>query len=771
MMLRSVRMENFRRHERTHIELGDDDRTIVVAGNNGAGKSTIIEAITYGLVGEGRQGGRNLDRLVRRGAELEGMEVELVFDIDNATYRVVRRREGKTASAILCVNDQPLVEGTRHVTAAIEDILGMDSQGVRLAVVAQQKELDMLVRMGGPQRAKALGRLLRLDALSRARDDARQQWRIAQSALEAIPHAADLGELAARVATNKAAHLRAQAAENECRAAVANIDAQLATTGGIDAAYQAGREQLAAATATVAAVRLELSRIEAEQNNIIVPDSLGEIQPMSVLERQATELEHKIAHAEAAQRIGEQRRIVIGEIERAEVHETELRTLLNSGTAAFWQETAAGHRGVAKSARDKAADAAQRREQAREDLGSARSETDSWRRRRAALDELGAVCVNCGQDVPHDHLDAQVREADEKIVECTTAEQAIIKQGVAVRDEWQHHESAAQEAETAAAKADTAALQAASAEGELVETVRRLETLRGQIERLISDEYDIDSLYQRKGEITIAVMNARASSERQKERETAMGRIADLALAIADCRTRLADATGAQTAAQIDTTMEAAFKERQTLLDSHRAELEMLGVLCAQTADARSSEAAAQAELRQANELVGARRAQQTEGVNAANAQRLLGDVEQHLGGQIRPLLEGSVSDILCKMSAGRFTSVRVNPEYDITVLDDGAYRNLSELSGGEADLCALALRLGLSDVICSRNGGVGFLILDEVFGSQDGARRESILTALRALRGTYGQIWCISHVGGLDDAADRVITVELDENGTAHVS
>jgi DNA repair exonuclease SbcCD ATPase subunit len=178
-VITKLRLTNFRRHENTVINLGPEDATVVVSGLNGAGKSTIIESIVYALVGEGRHGARSLDRLVRRGAEIEGMEVELEFSIDNTSYRILRRREGKNASAVLCVNGQATVEGSRHVTNAVEDILGMDSQGIRLAVVAYQKELDLLVSLSGAARSKAIGRLLRLDAIAKARDDARNAWRVA----------------------------------------------------------------------------------------------------------------------------------------------------------------------------------------------------------------------------------------------------------------------------------------------------------------------------------------------------------------------------------------------------------------------------------------------------------------------------------------------------------------------------------------------------------------------------------------------------------------
>jgi exonuclease SbcC len=92
--------------------------------------------------------------------------------------------------------------------------------------------------------------------------------------------------------------------------------------------------------------------------------------------------------------------------------------------------------------------------------------------------------------------------------------------------------------------------------------------------------------------------------------------------------------------------------------------------------------------------------------------------------------------------------------------------RQISDLSGGEIDLISLAVRLGLSSVVSERHGsgGIGFLILDECFGSQDTGRRTSIMNALRNLKSSHGQIFLISHVGGLEDSADAVVDVEVDE-------
>jgi exonuclease SbcC len=108
--------------------------------------------------------------------------------------------------------------------------------------------------------------------------------------------------------------------------------------------------------------------------------------------------------------------------------------------------------------------------------------------------------------------------------------------------------------------------------------------------------------------------------------------------------------------------------------------------------------------------------------------------------------------------------------DYNVFVQDRGVQRPITELSGGEIDLVALAVRLGLASVVSERHGsgGAGFLILDECFGSQDPSRRMSILNALRGLKQTHGQIFLISHVGGLEDAADAVIEVEIDDDANA---
>ncbi len=72
----------------------------------------------------------------------------------------------------------------------------------------------------------------------------------------------------------------------------------------------------------------------------------------------------------------------------------------------------------------------------------------------------------------------------------------------------------------------------------------------------------------------------------------------------------------------------------------------------------------------------------------------------------------------------------------------------LSSLSGGEKDLAALCIRIALSKRISTLAGrsNMGFLALDEVFGSQDRERREELMLALNVISKEFRQIFVVSH-------------------------
>ena len=86
-------------------------------------------------------------------------------------------------------------------------------------------------------------------------------------------------------------------------------------------------------------------------------------------------------------------------------------------------------------------------------------------------------------------------------------------------------------------------------------------------------------------------------------------------------------------------------------------------------------------------------------------------------------------------------------------------------ISGGEEDLANLVLRLAISQMIAERAGqSFSLLILDEVFGSLDEARRLNVVELLRGLQDRFEQVILITHIEPVREGLDRVISVRYDE-------
>ncbi len=123
---------------------------------------------------------------------------------------------------------------------------------------------------------------------------------------------------------------------------------------------------------------------------------------------------------------------------------------------------------------------------------------------------------------------------------------------------------------------------------------------------------------------------------------------------------------------------------------------------------------------------------------------------------------------LLRKKSANRLSEKMA---LDLDVLDNynGKIRDVKSLSGGESFKAALALALGLADIIQSYSGGVviNTLFIDEGFGTLDVESREQAINTLIQLAGDNKLIGIISHVTELKERLDKKIVVTKTQNGS----
>src|SRR3712207_256510 len=144
------------------------------------------------------------------------------------------------------------------------------------------------------------------------------------------------------------------------------------------------------------------------------------------------------------------------------------------------------------------------------------------------------------------------------------------------------------------------------------------------------------------------------------------------------------------------------------------------------------------------------------------------------LTARVRPMLEVEASNLVRELTDGRYERMEFDENYRVKLLDrfDDSYA-IERFSGGEADVASLSARIALSKIIAARGSeALGFLVLDEVFGSLDAERRNNVLLALERLKRSFGQIFIISHVGDVQESAllDELWMIEEDEDGKSTV-
>lgn len=751
-MIHSLHIRNLRRIAAADLTFTSDDQLIVVDGPNGSGKSTLIaEALLWALYGEGREGRRHLERLVRRGAGNDGVTVAIGFDIDGVDHTVTRRRDRQHTTATLAINGMPAVEGAGAVTQAVTRLLGMDAASFRIGVLAMQGELDGFTRLRPAERAQAVSRLLRLQLLGRARDIARCDWRASRDALAAAgspPDLVALTEAHRTLADHLAASVRALAASCD---AIAALDTEIAELEPrrLERTAAATRLQLAADRLAGAVERADT--IEARLATIVVPPvpEMPAGDPVTaralLVEAEATVGAVASALTRADELAGRQRRL--------DMLEHGLTERLTALPHADTERIAKRLHHLRETCTGLVELVAERRAAVRAAEGA--------RERLTPAARLDGTCDRCGQPVSEEwltQLEAQHTTA------VTAAAVAVDVATGLLRSAEQELLSARQTVDGAAA----AYRQAEQTESERRELTAQLDALRAERARL--------------GEAPSAPCDASQARARLDAARTTMARWdahhaavtaaaaagaqrAELAHALTAHRRQIAILTEEHTAAAIAPCLQDAVDRLDTLVARRTEEATLHTALEIEVAGLRERAEAAEARVTDATERLTHRSTLERAGRNAEAAGRLLDRALEARAHDLVPRLAAACSELLALLSAHRFEQVTIDATYDVRVVDDGQPRALGELSGGEQDLVALALRLALAELAGGRRRGLGGLVvLDEVFGSQDTQRRDALVTGLRALRARYGQILACSHVGSLDDAADTVVELALGE-------
>jgi exonuclease SbcC len=107
---------------------------------------------------------------------------------------------------------------------------------------------------------------------------------------------------------------------------------------------------------------------------------------------------------------------------------------------------------------------------------------------------------------------------------------------------------------------------------------------------------------------------------------------------------------------------------------------------------------------------------------------------------------------------------LELDESYNIFLYDGRASFGIERFSGGEQDIANLCLRVAISQVVAQRTGKppLQFIVLDEIFGSQDEERKILVLSALQQLSNYFRQIFLITHIDSIKENLPVVLQVEM---------
>ena len=793
-----LEMEGFATfRERTELDFTDLD-LVAFVGATGAGKSTIIDAITFALYGSvARYDHANMVAPVIHQLSTEA-RVRLDFELGGQTYTAVRvvRRQGTRSRARDAATGsgggsstggattkearlERLIDGesvdvlagsVRELDAAVAELVGLDFSQFTRTVVLPQGQFAQFLKDEPASRQKLLRSLLDLNIYHRMGVLAREEAKKAAQQAEALEAELarhkpvtdnDLQVMAGQIGA--LTELRAQAVDavealdkldrelNPVRDQVNLIDQQLQALGGVsipDGVGETDRLLSEADTAIEAlGVEVDVARSAWEEARLATESDPDRAELQSILSQidHLTAVECDLAHTSAE----------LAELEGLVV------------------EATADHERLEQRALSAQARLTELRRHA---------DAESWVAQLVA----GEPCPVCRQtvDAIPEHLpDAAVVDADAEARAAATAQAGAAKtlsslQGrvQAARERADRQSTQASELQEALGDGDTAGRRAAI-EHHIVEVDKRATAAKAAFERvgeldaqLAKLRRDRSALADRTREWTLTLSSQRDQVSALEPPPLEHNSLFDDWSALATWADGQADALGQQRAELAERGKALAARRRDqlgelnALLGPHGIEAQP-GEAVEAIAVARSEAAA---RLETANERREERRRLQGR-VDELSADREINRVlGQHLsangfeGWLLNEALDNIViraSVWLRELSGGSYSLTVDNREFAIIDHNNAdEQRDVRTLSGGETFLTSLSLALALADSIADLapvdSPRLESMFLDEGFGTLDGATLDVVAAAIEELASTGRMIGIVTHVR---DLAERM--------------
>ena len=696
MILKTLTLVNFRKFKNSTIEFPDGVTGVV--GLNGAGKSSIFEAIAWVLYGS-VAARTAADQIKRRGTKSSDpcrVELDFIFEDDN--YRIIREMTGKnlTVTATATINGKIAATGGETVSKYIQKKLGMDFKSFYTSIFAKQKELNALSSMNASERRPLILRMLGIDSLDDVIKEINSDKKNKDIVIKKLEY-----DLVDENGKNKIdifkddikkfekVKLENEKVLNKSKEKIITFEKELIT---IEKKYKDSKK--------------EYEKIKEHSEKLVEKKSLFE--QKKKLKEEINDLGDKII--ERTKTIEQHSKKIKGfENLDKDVKEIENRiNKLNNEIEKF----------VKKIEQKKTIC-----ERIIEDISEI-----SFKKKN--IEKMGpdAKCPTCDRILGDQHNCLLKNFNDEK----TKKEKEIEQFLKDIKKDEQEKEKISREQQAIFKKRNY--LQGQLREKERIDATIRL--INSEIKR---EKNEIENREQQLKKIGTIVFN-------EKEFE------------------------------KIKNEVDVFYKKCQSALDVLNNKKDGFNSLKLEFEKKEGENRLVLSEIKNLNEKIRELEKFKKQINEEKKSVHYLGMISEIMSNfrtflisRIRPTLSSYSSDFFERLTDGKYHEIELDEDYDLMIYDNGELYNIERFSGGEEDLANLCIRLAISEVITERAGGVfNFIILDEIFGSQDNIRRQNIMKALNGLGGKFRQIFLITHIEDVKNDMENIIFVTENEDGTS---
>jgi exonuclease SbcC len=705
-----------------------------LTGDNGAGKSSLLDAITFSLFGMGTKGAaKEFDNYVTKG-ESE-CRVEMQFRLNGDTYLVVRgrsiKRNKSTLEFFILAPDADCNDYWRPLSAKnltdtqqiIEDTLRMDYKTFTASSLILQGQADAFTaNMTDAERKEALARILGLDIWDRMQEKAREKVR----------------------------ELKGTAQAGETR------QAQLTCV------VSAKVETLCLKTQEESTIGQWVKDIEEAQTTAVTLESM--LQQKPAIQRQISENAEEARKRQGSLRDAEREYQELTATERNANGYLDglLQTITrkNEIEQAVQEEAAialevAAHEKRAQEYMRLSAEASDLEHKvtsfdklAQTNISSLEAQIETNQSYASTLDRVpcnGATKDSCPLLSSAKKAAAQIKESEKQLEEWHGKKNpavALWQQKVKERD---------------AASYDARAHQAAK---ECLVTVKRISALKSQLDvataRVTDTETSIKDIQERRKKL--------AETGRQLKHE-----IADLTARADQLRQELDALTPiAQDLAEVQNrvrTLRQQESEKQVLIGRLEQKLENIAAAETELAELERKMKDAREQLR-VYELLDQACGKKS-GVPALIVENAVPEIERLTNEMLGRMMSGRLAVRLDTQAEGKSTGT-MQEVLRITVLDGGSERPYQTYSGAERFMVDLAIRVALSKFLAHRAGAeIGLFVLDEGLGACDQTNRQAVMEAIQTVAQEFSKTLVITHIAELQDALPQRIKVTKGPDGS----